>query len=143
MGGADSKSRVKHFCNYLITKLFHTPLFSVASIIANTLLTTVMKADTGASKHFVREDDIKFLKQVSLLKDGPRAKLPNNKIITSSKQGNLSLSPALSAIAQHAIIYPELRNASLLSVGQLCDDNCLAVFCKHHVWIFKKWQINH
>ena len=31
-----------------------------------------------------------------------------------------------------------LSNASLLSIGQLCDDDCVAVFDKGHLRIFKQ-----
>ena len=34
-----------------------------------------------------------------------------------------------------------LSNASLLSIGQLCDDDCIAVFDKRHLRIFKRGVI--
>ena len=34
-------------------------------------------------------------------------------------------------------ILPKLTNTSLLSIGQLCDDNCIALFRKHDLHVFK------
>ena len=109
MRGAESKSSVKHFCNYLTTKLFHTNLFSVASIITNSYYCNYLKADSGASKHFIKENDSKSLQQIRPFTNGPKAKLPDNSIISSSKQGSLPLSNALSHAAKQAIVYPAFK----------------------------------
>ena len=45
--------------------------------------------------------------------------------------------PSLSTNAQTALIYPDLNNESLLSIGQFCDDNCWALFTKKNVYIIK------
>ena len=45
--------------------------------------------------------------------------------------------PSLSTNAQTALIYPDLNNESLLSIGQFCVDDCLALFTKKNVYIIK------
>jgi hypothetical protein len=35
------------------------------------------------------------------------------------------------------LVYPSITNESLLSIGQLCDDNCIALFTKQALHIFK------
>ena len=45
-------------------------------------------------------------------------------MITADRKGQLQLSDELSATAQTAMILPHLKSASLISIGQLCDDNC-------------------
>lgn len=48
--------------------------------------------------------------------------------------------PTLPTKARHVYIVPELKSAPLLSVGQLCDNNCSALFEKHQVTIFHDGQ---
>lgn len=119
---------VQQFCNYLITFLQIKTSLSVASITSTIINDTYLKADTGASKNFIREQDQHFLQNIKQLRNGLSAKLPNNQCITPTSTGNLSLNPTLSTTAQSALVYPALKNLSLLSIGQLCDDDCLAVF---------------
>ena len=109
MGGAELRSSAKHFCNYLKAKLLNTKLFCVASVLSSLPFTTAMKADTGASKHFAREADIPALQKVTLLKNGPKAKLPDNNIICATRQGFLPLTDELSDLAKYAVIYPDLK----------------------------------
>ena len=132
MGGADVRCRVVQFCNYLITILSHkhhsvASNLNVTNIFTQFLNYIVLKADSGASKHFIREEDERNLVHVHPLLNGPMAKLPNNDYIHTKSGGFLPFSNKLSANAKKALIYPELKNSSLLSVGQLCDNNCIAI----------------
>jgi hypothetical protein len=43
----------------------------------------------------------------------------------------------LSKSAKRGHILPDLKTGSLISIGQLCDDDCTALFTKHHLKIFK------
>ena len=45
-------------------------------------------------------------------------------MITADWKGQLQLSDELSATTQTIMILPQLKSASLISIGQLCDDNC-------------------
>ena len=49
-------------------------------------------------------------------------------------QGNLSLHHDLHV---DALVYPQLTNESLLSIGELCDKGCIALFDKSHLHIFR------
>ena len=77
--GADIKCSVHQFCNYLKTTLKHFSLNSVASISTskNSSSAPVLKADSGASKNFIREQDEKETVKVTTLTNGPAAKLSN------------------------------------------------------------------
>ena len=46
--------------------------------------------------------------------------------------------PTLSSAAKVGHVIPNLSSASLLSIGQLCDDDCLALFNKEKVFIFQQ-----
>ena len=128
---------VPKFCNYLINLLSHNTSFSVASAITQLPCNNILKADTGASKNFIRETDAQALTHVRALSNGPKAKLPNNTNITSTSIGQLPFTNALSPTAKESLVYPELKNASLLSIGQLCDDDCIALFHKKFLWVLK------
>ena len=67
--------------------------------------------------------------------------LPNGKDIGITKSGQLPLTQNLTNDAKRAYILPNLAHTSLLSVGQLCDDNCWAIFHKTHMFIIKNNQI--
>ena len=72
----------------------------------------------------------------------------NGETIQSTHIANMNL-PTLSSEAKIGHVIPYLSSVSLLSIGQLCDDDCLALFTKEKVFIFKqntlllKGQRNH
>ena len=43
--------------------------------------------------------------------------------MSSNVTGHLPLSPNLATKSQHAVVLPQLKSASLISLGQLCDDD--------------------
>ncbi|KAI2504487.1 Reverse transcriptase (RNA-dependent DNA polymerase) [Fragilaria crotonensis] len=55
----------------------------------------------------------------------------------STLQGVLPLSPLLTAKAQSAFVLDDLRTGTLVSLAQLCDDDCLAIFTRYNVKILK------
>ena len=63
--------------------------------------------------------------------------LPNNASMHSKECGQLLLSNLLSQHAKTAHIFDELKSASLISLGKLCDDSCKIHLDKHHIQIFK------
>ena len=133
LGGADVRRRLGQLCNYLKHNFASKPRLSVASTLhtafsSSCFLNYFLKADSGASKHFIRMLDASQLQRVQQLLNGPSAKLPNNTVIKTTSKGYLPYPSCLSSTAKEALIYPDLKNAFLLSIGQLCDDNCLALF---------------
>ena len=55
--------------------------------------------------------------------------LPNDEIFKSTHDAILPI-PTVSTQAKEATIFPALTNSSLLSIGQLCNDDCTAIFTK-------------
>ena len=72
------------------------------------------------------------------MQNGPKAVLPNNITIAASAQGDLPLHQCLTP---KALVYPHLKSESLLSIGQLCDDGCVAVFDKEKLNIYKQKEL--
>jgi len=55
--------------------------------------------------------------------------------------GQLPLSPHLSTHAQAAFVLDTLKTGTLISLAQLCDDDCIALFTKYNVKIIKNDQV--
>ena len=55
----------------------------------------------------------------------------------TTQRGRLPLSTVLSPAAQSAFVLDDLKTGSLLSLAQLCDDDCIALFTKYDVRIVK------
>ena len=91
-----------------------------------------MLADTGCTSHYITTHTNLQHEKPSQL----QVKLPNGDILRSSGATKIPL-PTLSNKAQEAHIFPELTSANLLSIGQLCDDNCIATFDKNNLIITK------
>ena len=116
--------------------MYNIPLKTVAS---NRLpLQDIMKADLGASKTYLQVKHQQYLHDQQVLSNGPQATLPNNSKIRASVQGKLPLNPN---VTLQALVYPHLLNESLLSIGQLCDEGCIAIFDKHNLSILKNGHI--
>ena len=106
-------------------------------VIPTPTSTIVAKADTGASQHYFRNQDTAALENLQPVSFGPVVNLPDSTSIQAQKQGNVLLHPSLSHNATTSHVFNHLTNASLLSIGQLCDDDCIATFQKKLLHIYK------
>ena len=97
-------------------------------------------ADTAASHKYLDEKAIPFCSPPKPT-FGPNVKVANGNIITPIAQTTMNISTELSTAAQHAHIFDELATGSLVSIGQLCDDNCVALFSKYHLKILKNNKV--
>ena len=61
-------------------------------------------------------------------------------MITSTTKGQLPFGDIADA-AKQAYILPSLTNSSLLSIGQLCNENCIAIFTKRLMLILHKGRV--
>jgi hypothetical protein len=93
------------------------------------------KADTGATAHYFKPSDAAILDKLHDTDTGPNVRLPNNTIIKATQAGYLR-NTTLPATATKTHIFPELKSASLVSIGQLCDVGCEAVFRKQDLNIY-------
>ena len=60
-----------------------------------------------------------------------------NTTLNINKQGILPLPSVLTPEAKLASILPQFRNSSLIEIGQLCNKNCIVVFDKQQLRVFK------
>jgi len=59
----------------------------------------------------------------------------------STVQGTLRLATQLSKSAQSAFVLDNLKTGSLISLSQLCDDDCIAIFTNYDVKIVKDREV--
>ena len=84
-------------------------------------------ADSGGSNTYFRLQDVAKHKVVT--KNSIVVTQADGNIMHSTNISNMNL-PTLSSAAKVGYVIPNLSSASLLSIGQLCDDDCLALFNK-------------
>ena len=85
-----------------------------------------MKAETGVSRTFLKEEDLTKLVNIQQLIDRPIATLPNSINIKATHKGLLTLHEILLNRAKEALVYPRITNESLLYIDQICDDKYLS-----------------
>ena len=89
----------------------------------------IAKGDSGATHHYWRAEDSNCLQNINTNKT-TNATLPNSKVIGLTAQDLIPLSNQLSQQAKDDIVLPDLKSSSLISLGQLCDDNCVITLDK-------------
>ena len=111
-----------------------------SSVVPNISTTMTLKGDSGATNHYIATSDSELLTNTSSNTD-LNVTLPNNDTLQSTTMGNLPI-PKLSSTASTAYVLPGfLSNTSLLSLGQLADDNCLILLDKKYLRIFKNFEL--
>ena len=68
--------------------------------------------------------------------------LPDADTLDPSHQGVIPLNKHLSIAAQTATVLPNLKSSSLISLGQICDENCTIVLTKKKSIAVKDTNIN-
>ena len=95
----------------------------------------ILKADSGASKYLLKSTDKTILKNI-IQDTSTQVVIPDTNHLQTTQAGFLPIHPSLSTMATRAQVLPGMKNSLLLSISQLCDDGCIAVFNKLHLHIF-------
>ena len=121
--------KYKHVCHATSSQLPPSlPSHSSSYIIA--------KGDSAASKHYFTEQDKHILVKVRFDSTGPTVLLPNSAFLTAQESGELPIGDMLSKLAKKTAIFQHLHS-SLISLGQLCDDECIVILGKHLLEVIK------
>ena len=115
-------------------------MFSINSVDPHQKIVTnyvTAKADSGASCHCFKKSDEYVLKNVQHDNNGPTLLLPNLQTITANKKGFLPLNLSRKATKTNIFDEKDLKNASLISLGQLCDDDCSVFLDKRKLIVYK------
>jgi hypothetical protein len=89
----------------------------------------------------VTSSDAKHLRVVFPVVDGPHVLSASGTSIPVTLKGNLPLSPKPSFTAQSASVLDDLQTGTLISLAQLCDDDCIAIFNECDVKILKNDKV--
>ena len=95
-----------------------------------------MRAHSGYTRNNLQSKHQTYSANPQPLVHGTKAMLPNNSQMGLSVQGILTLNQKLNT---HTLIFPHRVNESRLSIGQLCDNGCIALFDIKSVLHFKEW----
>ena len=93
--------------------------------------------DSGATGTFVASADVQHLRHPVPISNGPNVLSASGDVMSSTLRGVLPLSPHLSTTAQSAFVLDDLQTGTLVSLAQLCDDDCIAIFTRFDVRILK------
>ena len=93
-------------------------------------------ADTAATHHYLQTEAIPHCVDI-LPASGPRVTVANGGTICPQHQATLLLLNTISKSAQHCYVFDDLKIGSLISLGQLCDDDCIAIFSKYTLNVVK------
>ncbi len=97
--------------------------------------------DSAATGHYGDQHAEQHCTDVILTDTGPSVQVANGQIIKPNKRVTFSLATDLSESAKVGHLFNELKSGTLISLGQLCDDDCVALFTKYDVKIYKNGQI--
>ena len=100
-----------------------------SSVVPPTTHLITVKLDSGATNHYFKEKDKLILKIIENVTNKQKISLPNGTKLHITQKGDLLL-PSTN-ITQTVNILPHLKTVSLLSVGKLVDDGCVAQITKN------------
>jgi hypothetical protein len=105
------------------------------------LANSVAILDSGASGNYINAAAEKHCINVTITNSGPSVQVANGDNIETTKRAIVPLSPKLSEQAKLGHIFDDLQSGSIISLGQLCDDNCVTLFTQYDVKIYKNGQV--
>ena len=77
----------------------------------------ILKADIGASKHYVKPEESHIMHNRKKTMNGPRVSLPGGSVMETLETDILPLNNFLSTMAKTGNVLAGLTNSSLLSIG--------------------------
>ena len=108
---------------------YSTPVAS--SLQYSNTNSNVAKLDSGVTQHYIKPSHNSYLQNLIPI-TGPNIQLPNNDELQITHTGHLPLHPNLPLAATRSYILSNLSNKLMLSVGQLCDNDCKVLFKKNN-----------
>lgn len=98
---------------------------------------SVALADTAVTKHYIHPQHQKFCTNVRQIQTAPIIKASSGHILLSNKTTQLPLSKDLEKEDSKGYVLSNLKTISLVSIGKLCDYECIETFDKNQVVITK------
>ena len=95
--------------------------------------------DTGATQKYIRSQTI-CTKKVNI-SNIPQVLLPYGSVMQATHMEDIHLVPLLSTRDNTQQISPHLKPGALISIGQICDDVCIATFTSKDMKVVKQGKI--
>jgi hypothetical protein len=92
---------------------------------------------TAATTHFLDTSVKRHCTYAEKNTSGPTVRIASGHTIVAQKWAKIPLAKELSATAKEGHIFPDLQSGSLVSIGQLCVDNCITLFAKSEMAVVK------
>ena len=89
--------------------------------------------DTAVTAHYLHLDALSHLSHIVRTMSDPTVEVANGNVIKPNLQSTLKISNRLYPKAQSSHVFNNLTTESLISMGQLLDDNCIVIFTKFDV----------
>ena len=97
--------------------------------------------DIGASDNFGARNTEKYCTEVNDTTTPNSVQVANGEDMEAVLKVQFNLAPELSPEAQSGHTYNNLKSGTLVSVGQLANDDCDTIFSKHAAYVFKNGKI--
>ena len=96
--------------------------------------------DSKATHHYLESEVLPHCTNLRAAQ-GPKATVANGVTISPISQASIPITTSFSQSAQHTYIFDDLKTGSLISVGQLCNDDYVVIFSRYDVGVFKNDEI--
>ena len=101
--------------------------------VAHSPVTSKALPNTAATAHYLHPSDFTHCSHVAHTTSGPKVQVANRNIIKPAFSANLQLSRKFSSKEQSAHVFNDITTISLISKGQLCNDDYITIFTKFDV----------
>ena len=101
--------------------------------VAHTNVIPKALPNTTATSHYLNTDDLPHCYYITRTTSGPTVQGDNGNTIKNSYWATLKFSNKIYSKAQSSHVFKDIATGSLISMGQLYDDDCIAIFTKFDV----------
>ena len=106
------------------------------SVVPTIIKNTLAKSDSRSLRHYFKNDGKGVLRGIKPATNQV-VNSPNNKVMTFSFKAQIQSYSALSKTELDANVLKDLHSASLISLGQVCDDGCTSIIDKKLIHVVK------
>ena len=92
--------------------------------------------DSTATHHYLEPEALPHCTNIHAA-HGPKVTVANGGTISPILQATIPIAPLLSKRVKHAYVFNDLKTSSLISLGRLCDDECVAIFSRYNINVVK------
>lgn len=104
---------------------------------SHTPTTSTMIVDTGVTSHYISITQTPLCSNVTPIATGSMVNTANKTPMQATHTALLPLTPTISHTARQEHVLDYFSTGFLISIWQLCDNDCVPIFTKYNVFIAK------